>query len=170
MKNFKFKTTILCTSIALILSGCGSDSDDKVEEQVSIDSSPVIELSSEATVKEQESIVLTATVSDDNSGLTYAWAQDSGPAVTLTGETTASINVSAPALDSDAEAVFTLTVTDSAGQSVSKSITLEMLNNVAPVLSADFGSAQEKSTATLAVNATDDDGVIESPGLQRDSS
>ena len=162
MKNFKFKTTILCTSIALILSGCGSDSDDKVEEQVSIDSSPVIELSSEATVKEQESIVLTATVSDDNSGLTYAWAQDSGPAVTLTGETTASINVSAPALDSDAEAVFTLTVTDSAGQSVSKSITLEMLNNVAPVLSADFGSAQEKSTATLAVNATDDDGVIES--------
>ncbi|NIZ03991.1 hypothetical protein [Pseudoalteromonas sp. HF66] len=162
MKNFKFKTTILCTSITLILSGCGSDSDDKTEKQVSIDSPPVIELSSEATVKEQESIVLTATVSDDNSGLTYAWTQDSGPAVTVIGETTASINVSAPSLDSNAEAVFTLTVTDSAGQSESKSITLEMLNNVAPVISANFGSAQEKSIATLAVTASDDDGVIES--------
>ena len=160
MKTNKLKLALLSSTITLLLAGCGSDNDENEPEVV--DTPPVIQLDSTASVKEGESTELSATVTDDNASISYNWVQDSGPNITLTGADTNSISFIAPALDNDTEAMFTLTATDSAGQATSKSITVSLLNNVAPKVSADFGSAQEKSMATLSVNATDDDGSISS--------
>jgi PKD repeat protein len=68
-------------------------------------------------------VTLSATGSSDPDGhtpLSYAWTQQSGPAVTLGGAATATASFTAPALP--AVLVFELTVTDSRGKSASDSV------------------------------------------------
>jgi hypothetical protein len=78
-----------------------------------------------------------STSSDPEAGaLSYAWAAVSGPAVTLAGASTATATFTAPSVASPGEdLVFELTVTDGAGLTHSRTVTVHVAprSNLAPV-------------------------------------
>ena len=65
MKTNKLKLALLSSTITLLLAGCGSDNDENEPEVV--DTPPVIQLDSTASVKEGESTELSATVKTEPS-------------------------------------------------------------------------------------------------------
>ncbi|WP_250885749.1 PKD domain-containing protein [Shewanella jiangmenensis] len=136
-----------------LLAACGSDDPDEM---------PSVSVASSVAVKESRSINITATGQDDNGGLSYQWTQVSGPALTLTGSTSATVGVTAPAVDADGTAVLKVTVTDSASQSASATVSVNVANNKLPTVTASFSAASEKSAVTLTASAADTDGSISS--------
>ncbi|MFC5583813.1 choice-of-anchor D domain-containing protein [Nitratireductor kimnyeongensis] len=114
---------------------------------------PTADAGPDQTVASAASVTLDGTGSSDPDGgqtLTYAWTQTSGPAVTLTGASTASPSFTAPTLaigDADAVLVFQLTVDDSiANASDSVSVTVRAPGNTPAT--ADAGANQTVGSGT----------------------
>ncbi|MBA6254094.1 right-handed parallel beta-helix repeat-containing protein [Colwellia sp. MB3u-55] len=81
---------------------------------------------------EGDSVSLKATGADEDAdALSYAWEQTSGPTVTLSGASSASVTFTAPAVTSDQNLEFKVTVSDGV-DTVSKTTTVT-INNVAAV-------------------------------------
>ena len=81
---------------------------------------------------EGDSVSLKATGADEDAdALSYAWEQTSGPTVTLSGASSASVTFTAPAVTSDQNLEFKVTVSDGI-DAVSKTTTVT-INNVAAV-------------------------------------
>lgn len=81
----------------------------------------VTTVASAESVKEGESVTLTATAVDANEAdtLTYVWTQTSGTEATLTGADTATASFSAPLVSADEALEFTVTVNDGTADVVS---------------------------------------------------
>lgn len=136
-----------------ILVGCGSDRADEV---------PTVSAASTVSVKEKRAITVTATATDDNEITGYSWSQISGPELTLTAANTAAVNLTAPEVAENAEAVLRVIVTDSADQTAQTDVTVNIAKNLLPDLTANFSNVEEKSTASFQATATDADGEITS--------
>jgi MYXO-CTERM domain-containing protein len=90
----------------------GLTSTDTVTVMVGADRGPVANAGADRSANARESVTLQGFGSDpENDAVTYAWVQESGPSVTLTGADTATPSFSAPNTKEEAVLVFKLTVT-----------------------------------------------------------
>jgi chitinase len=116
------------------------------------------------TVTGPATVTLDGSASSDQDGdaLTYKWTQVSGATVTLANSTKAKASFSVPAVTSDQNLVFRLTVTDAKG--LSNAIDVQVVNkapkaNQAPVINAMEAVTVESGEAiSLHAQATDPDG------------
>lgn len=171
------KKFVLASLSAAILTACGGGSEETAKNgtnntvkpivptqpPVAENKAPTLDLIASKVAIEQSSVSLTATVTDEEvSSIKYLWKQLSGPKVELGSANTATLVFTAPALTQEVELVFELTVTDSKGLAVSKSVSITVTPvNDAPVVSA--GNAQivpEQSAVTLSGEASDSDGQL----------
>ncbi len=112
------RRSILISACAALLTACGGGSSSS--SSLTIDSltySP-----SAPTSGVPVSVVSTVTASSDITSVTYAWSQTSGPSVSLSGASAATVYFTAPTVTVDSTVVLTLTVSSgsvSASQSVS---------------------------------------------------
>ncbi|HLL55029.1 MAG TPA: tandem-95 repeat protein, partial [Myxococcaceae bacterium] len=123
---------------------------------------PVANAGTAQTVNERATATLNGTASSDpdNDAITYAWTQTAGPAVALSGATTAQPTFTAPEVTADTALAFTLVVTDTAGNTSLTATTMVTVRNVnrAPVAIAPGASFDERGTAVLQGSGTDPDG------------
>jgi hypothetical protein len=79
-----------------------------------VNQAPTVNIASHTTsFNEGASVSLTSTSSDpDGDEVTYSWTQTSGPVVTLSDATTATVSFTAPQVSSEQTMVLTLTVSD----------------------------------------------------------
>lgn len=140
---------VLLTS--LMLTACSSDED----------SIPVqVEAGTGFSVKERRSMPLTGASASGDGTLTTKWSQISGPAVSFSDLNSLAPVVTVSSLDSDAQAVLRLTVTDSKGQTATDDITLTLLNNTLPEINTTASSLKEKTASTLQFTTVDDGSVV----------
>ena len=137
-----------------------SDGNHTVTDSVSVtinhNDSPSINAGTDQTVQEGATVTLNGTATDDGDSLTYGWTHDSDLAITLSDSAALTATFTAPAVTSDTDVTFTLTVTDGPN-TVTDSVIVTIENNDTP--SIDAGSdqtVQEGATVTLAGTATDD--------------
>ncbi len=83
------------------------------------DDAPAVDAGSDQSVGEGAAVSLHANASDaEGQALTYQWTQVSGPAVAITGDTTASPTFSAPASGTSETLVFQVSVSDGTNTSI----------------------------------------------------
>jgi hypothetical protein len=142
----------------------GDTSSDTLSITVMGNISPVVDAGVDQTVDEQTLVNLSGTASDSDGTVdSILWQQIAGTTVVINNANTLTANFTAPALTSDELLVFNLTVTDDFGESVTDSVSINIIANVAPVVNA--GSDQtvnENTTVNLAGTVTDNDGTITS--------
>ena len=129
---------------------------DNVIVTIENNGSPTVSAGTDQTVLEGATVTLAGTATDDGSSLTYGWTHDSDLAITLSDSAALTATFTAPAVTSDTDVTFTLTVTDGPN-TVTDSVIVTIENNDTP--SIDAGSdqtVQEGATVTLAGTATDD--------------
>ena len=139
-----------------LLSACGgSDSDSSNDVETEVNQVPTVSAGEDLTVDENTSVTLAGSASDSDGTISsYAWTQSSGTSVTLDSTTSDSVSFTAPDVDSDETLVFTLTVTDDAGDSSSDSVSVTVtdLDSDVSAPTANAGTDQViivNSTVTL---------------------
>lgn len=153
MKFKNFKQVSVSFLACAILAACGSDDTDEM---------PTVTVASSVALKENRSVDIISVGQDDGSSLSYQWTQESGPTLKLANITSAIVGVTAPSVDADGTAVLRVTVTDSANQTASATVSVLVANNRLPTVTALFEGVVEKSAVTLTASATDQDGSISS--------
>ena len=117
---------------------------------------PSIDAGTDQTVLEGATVTLAGTATDDGSSLTYGWTHDSDLAITLSDSAALTATFTAPAVTSDTNVTFTLTVTDGPN-TVTDNVIVTIENNGSPTVSAGTDqTVLEGATVTLAGTATDD--------------
>jgi hypothetical protein len=144
------RTLVVCT--ALILAGCGGS--DASMEEVGVAIGGAMQLKAGRTVQ------VTPTVQHEKPDFQYRWQQVSGPALQLSSTTTKQVQLTAPALTSDALAVLALTVTTASGKKATDSVQITLKANQLPLVSVNQVLLQEKSQAVLSITAQDADGTV----------
>ena len=98
----------------------------------------------------------TGSIDPDGTIVSYAWTQSAGPAVTLSGNNTALASFTAPVLALDTVFTFDIAITDSAGLTVTGSISVTVLGNQPPQVNAGIDqTVNELDNVTLTGSATD---------------
>lgn len=116
------KLSLIICSTAVALSACsGNDNSDDIVE---IDNLPIAQAGPEQTVEERSTVGLAGVASDAEGDVSFVWEQMSGSDVDLQESDTLTPQFRAPSTQDDETLVFRLTVTDSAGQSVSDEVTI----------------------------------------------
>jgi hypothetical protein len=149
MKTIK-KTPIAVLALSAMLAGCGG----------SKDAPPQLQLEATASIKERKALTLTAVATDDKSISSYEWKQIAGPTLNLSQTNSASVAITAPTIEADSSAQLKLTVTDSAGQTADKTITISILNNKLPTAIAENLTVPEKAAGQLKATVGDSDGNV----------
>lgn len=124
---------------------------------------PVASAGPDQTVMAGELVTLTGSGTDvDGTIVSYVWAQVSGPAVTLSGETSETATFSAPSVSAPTLLGFTLRVTDDRGASATApvTVTVQPINQLPTVDAGSNRSAISGTPVTLAGSATDPDGTV----------
>lgn len=151
---------LLLSIAAITLTACGSGEH----------SSPLplqLELGDAISLKEQKTLTLTPSISNENAGLTFNWRQLSGPTLQLQHTNNKTLTLTSPPLEQDASAVLQLTIRDQSGYVVSDTKQITLTANRSPVIVAAEKSLTEKVAAVLEVQATDPDGKITSVHWQQ---
>jgi hypothetical protein len=92
---------------------------------------PMVSVPESVATTESASVAIEAVATDRNGdALTYSWVQVDGPAATLTGADTATLNVTSPSITADTALKFELTVSD--GKTMVKSMTVVNVTNETP--------------------------------------
>ncbi|MBI3560332.1 MAG: PKD domain-containing protein [Gammaproteobacteria bacterium] len=114
------------------------------------------------TLQSGSTVTLTGIGTDpDGTIAAFAWTQIAGPTVTLTGANAATASFIAPPVSANTVLGFQLTVTDNQGATGTSTVSITVIPNLPPVVSA--GAAQtvnEKLPVTLTGTASDPDGSI----------
>ncbi|MCJ8312436.1 MAG: hypothetical protein HRU38_05720 [Saccharospirillaceae bacterium] len=123
---------------------------------------PVISITGGISVDELSTISLSSTATDDRdlSELTYVWSANND--AVLTGETTATVNITAPIVAAQTDMVITLAVTDLDGDTTTKQHTITILpidSNPTAMANIDQ-SVVEQTLVTLNGSGSDFDGDI----------
>ena len=133
---------------------------DTVTVTVANNTAPTADAGADQTVTEGVTVTLDASASRDaeSSALTYAWSQTSGPTATLSSATAQKPTFTAPAVASNTDLVFSLTVTDPGGLvSAADTVTITVGDNTAPVANAGADQTVAESAAvTLDAGASTD--------------
>ncbi|OJH39509.1 hypothetical protein BON30_18610 [Cystobacter ferrugineus] len=110
---------------------------------------PVITAGEDVSVEERTSLTLHGSATDeDDSPLTYAWTQESGPPVTLTGADTLTPSFATPEVTAHTELVFTLSVSNGS-HTVTDTVTVTVTNvNRAPTAHAGEAISVEAGVQT----------------------
>jgi len=85
----------------------------------------------------------------------YSWSQISGPAITLTGTSAATLNFTAPAVSADTQFVFRLTVIDNLASIATADVTVIVSNTANTAPSADAGVDQMITSLSATVTLSD---------------
>ena len=122
---------------------------------------PVLSVSSTVSVNAGESVTVAASATDaDNDPLSFSWAADS--ALAVSGQNSASLVITAPAVTVDTQYVVTVSVSDGEA-TVSRDVTVNVIapttgggDNTAPSVDAIANvSVEEGASANVSVVATD---------------
>ncbi len=141
-----------------LLGGSSTPVEPVVTNHVPVASASDLMVTGPATV----SLDGSASSDQDGDALTYKWTQVSGASVTLANSTKAKASFSVPAVTSDQNLVFRLTVTDAKG--LSNAIDVQVVNkapkaNQAPTINAmEAVTVESGETISLHAQATDPDG------------
>jgi len=102
---------ITVSSFALLIGGCGSDSDDSAAAPVNI--APVVSAGAAQSVTERQTVQLSGSASDaDSSNLTLEWTQINGPMVQLSAANILNPTFQAPNVNRPLDITLRLTVSD----------------------------------------------------------
>ena len=140
----------------------GKSSDANATISVIYNHPPIVDVGSDQTVYEGDSVGLDGTASSDSEGtaLTYLWQQvdSSGYAIALNNADTAKPTFIAPnPVAADTDLIFQLTVTDGFGKSADANATISVIYNHPPVANAGTDrTVFESITITLDGNASSD--------------
>ncbi|HWQ69291.1 MAG TPA: putative Ig domain-containing protein [Patescibacteria group bacterium] len=106
-------------------------------------------------VNEGATVILdgTQSLSPDGTPLAYQWTQTSGPAVTLTGATTATPSFSAPAVSADTLLAFSLVVNDGSANSDPDSITVLVHSVPLAILTHSLPAGEQGAAYRYALQA-----------------
>ncbi len=146
--------------LAMLLVGCGSGSEDAVNEP------PNAEAGADQEVFESATVTLRGTGSDtDGTIRRYSWTQTSGLAITLSAVDQAVVSFTAPDVAANTALVFRLAVIDDEGATASDEVTVTVIPVPNQPPSAEAGADQrvgQGTTVTLQGSASDADGTIAS--------
>ena len=124
---------------------------------------PTASAGDDQTVPEGDTVTLTGTASDPDTGdtLTYLWTSDR-PGLSISGSDTLAPSFTAPQVDTDTAITLTLSVTDSHNATTADTVTITITDvpppNTAPTASAgDDQTVPEGDTVTLNATASDPD-------------
>lgn len=153
-----FKKTVLVSTIATILAGCGgSDSKDTppANQLPTVSATPI-------TVKSGGDVTVKATATDkDGSIASYKWTVKSGATgLALSGDTTDTVSFKAPISTSDAEIILTITVVDNQGGTSSFDVKVTVQKNLVPTITNENVTAAGNIDFKLSAKAQDSDGSI----------
>ena len=108
------------------------------------------------TVPEGETVTLDGTRSsdpEDGASLSYLWVQTSGPAISLTGPSTATPTFTAPNVGGDTDITFTLTVTDSGSFTDTDNVTITVQDKPGDFLTT-WATTSPNETITIPVGGS----------------
>ena len=142
---------------------------DTVVVTVLDNTAPIANAGSNQRVNESTSVQLDASASSDaeDHSLDYLWQQvdSSGYSITLTNPDTTKPTFTAPAVTTNTELIFQLTVTDSLGKVSTATVTIAVLYNAPPSAHASASSTKVYEGTTVELDgsaSTDSDGSIAS--------
>ncbi len=159
-------------SISIILSGCGSgsnNSDSSQTEPPQIDppsnSPPTAMAGDDLSVDEQTMVTLEGSGTDSDGTIeSYSWVQVSGESVNLENPNSANVSFTAPTTTEQLSLVFRLTVTDDQSATHSDEITVAVnpVNAIPTISQLEHLGVIESLVTQVTVNANDEDGEITS--------
>lgn len=157
-----FKRLLFATLV--ILSACGGgeiEDDDDNNGQVG-DTPPTVNAGADQSVIGDSVVTLSGSGADADGAVTFSWSQTAGESVSLSSNSTSNPTFVAPSTTGTTQLTFSLTVTDSAGNNVSDSITVSV-SNADTTPTADAGPDQtvnEGETVFLAGLGSDTEGAV----------
>ncbi len=167
--NPSFITPALVSNETLIFQLSVTDDDgatsiDNVSINVIANLAPIMSAGPDQTVDEQTLVSLAGTASDsDGTIASTVWTQTAGTIAVLSNANILTPSFTAPALTADETLTYQLVVTDNDGDSTTDSISINVIANLAPIMSAGPDqTVDEQTLVTLAGTASDSDGTIAS--------
>ncbi len=111
---------------------------------------PTADAGSDRIVNERTAVTLSGSARDlDGDKMTYAWTQDSGTSVDLTGSNTTRPQFTAPGVTAEEGIIFRFTATDTAGESANDTVTIRVRDVPITVSSATYSRS---GTMTITFN------------------
>lgn len=112
----------------LVAAGCGGDSNDPPNQP------PTVSIEAASDAWEKDTVTLNALANDpEGASLNFLWEQTSGPEAVMDNASAQSLAFTAPDITEDTELSFRITVTDSAGNTASDDVILQLRNRWADV-------------------------------------
>ncbi|MDR8524927.1 ImpA family metalloprotease [Shewanella fidelis] len=153
------KQLILSSFILLGLSACGGSDDsttngDEGNVVPPVIQAPTVELGDDITAWNDNLVTITADVATFATGTpTFEWQQLSGPKVVLSNSSIDNVTIDASALETAAEISLSLTVTDSANQTATDSVTLKLNDKISTALTTGDASLVQALSPKMVTRA-----------------
>ncbi|MCJ8320165.1 MAG: carboxylesterase family protein [Colwellia sp.] len=121
--NKKIKIFLLPILANIMLWGCGSDSEEKLD--LPINQSPTVTISGDTSIAEKQLLNLTANTADtDGTIASISWSVTTGEGITLSGAESENVSFTTPNIDTDTIITLTVVVTDNDGATATQEISI----------------------------------------------
>ena len=143
----KIRLPALGLAAALIATACGGGGGGSASPPAPVNTAPTVNAGGDQTVARNVAVALDGSATDNGgpAGLSYTWSQSAGTTVTLAGADTPNASFTSPDVGADEALTFTLDVSDNAGLSGSDTVSVTVLRNIAPTVSAGADLAVEQN-------------------------